>query len=559
MAEHDNEDRTERASPKRLEDARKKGQVPRSRELAAAAVTLAGGTALYMMGGALASRMHTLMGATLAISRDEAMDESVMVPVLERAFLDALLACAPILGVILAAALLAPLAMGSITFSTSALMPDFSRLNPLAGIGRMFSVNSVMELTKALAKFGVVGLVAVLVLWNDTAMLIGLGREPIPLAISHAFTRPRGGDAELATEHGVPLLAVLAMLYVPRCRCRRCARRPVHLQHRAVAGLAVLAMLPPMAVCSSHAKRPLDFAAFPTVLLLATLLRLALNVASTRVVLLHGHSGHGGRTGHRVLRRVRRRRQLRGRRRRVRDPDHHQLRRGDQGRRPHLGGQRAFHPRCHARQADGDRCRPERRHHRPGARPQAAAREVVRGADFYGSMDGASKFVRGDATAGILVLVINIVGGLAIGMMQHDMPFGQAANYTLLTIGDGLVAQIPALLLSTAVASISPDRTRRHHRPVGSTRRQGNGHQSRPGLRPAAWHRDPRPGIRPGSGVDRRRSTRAGAVAGLHGGGRQHRHRHPSEPGSCTKTHTRSLVTRKHRNCSTAWASRRRS
>jgi flagellar biosynthesis protein FlhB len=188
MAEHDSEDRTERASPKRLEDARKKGQVPRSRELSAAAVTLAGGTALYMMGGALASRMHALMGATLAISRDEAMDESVMVPVLEGAFLDALLACAPILGVILAAAILAPLAMGSLTFSTSALMPDFSRLNPLAGIGRMFSVNSVMELTKALAKFGVVGLVAVLVLWNDTAMLIGLGREPIPLAISHAFT-----------------------------------------------------------------------------------------------------------------------------------------------------------------------------------------------------------------------------------------------------------------------------------------------------------------------------------------------------------------------------------
>jgi flagellar biosynthesis protein FlhB len=188
MAEQDNEDRTERASPKRLEDARKKGQVPRSRELNAAAVTLAGGTALYMMGGALASRMHTLMGATLAISRDEAMDESVMVPALEGAFMDALLASAPILGVIVLAAILAPLAMGSMTFSTSALMPDFSRLNPLTGIGRMFSVNSVMELTKALAKFGVVGLVAVLVLWNDTSVLIGLGREPIPLAISHAIT-----------------------------------------------------------------------------------------------------------------------------------------------------------------------------------------------------------------------------------------------------------------------------------------------------------------------------------------------------------------------------------
>ncbi|MET0985220.1 MAG: flagellar biosynthesis protein FlhA, partial [Steroidobacteraceae bacterium] len=81
--------------------------------------------------------------------------------------------------------------------------------------------------------------------------------------------------------------------------------------------------------------------------------------------------------------------------------------------------------------------------------------EVRAEADFYGSMDGASKFVRGDATAGILILVINILGGLAIGTMAHDLAFGEAARvYTLLTIGDGLVAQIPALLLSTAVAII---------------------------------------------------------------------------------------------------------
>jgi flagellar biosynthesis protein FlhA len=81
--------------------------------------------------------------------------------------------------------------------------------------------------------------------------------------------------------------------------------------------------------------------------------------------------------------------------------------------------------------------------------------EVRQEADFYGSMDGASKFVRGDATAGILILVINMLGGLGIGMMAHDMSFSDAARtYTLLAIGDGLVAQIPALLLSTAVAII---------------------------------------------------------------------------------------------------------
>src|SRR5690606_20693732 len=81
--------------------------------------------------------------------------------------------------------------------------------------------------------------------------------------------------------------------------------------------------------------------------------------------------------------------------------------------------------------------------------------EVRMEADFYGSMDGASKFVRGDAIAGMLILFINILGGLYVGAAQHGMPLGEAARvYALLTIGDGLVAQIPALLLSTAVAVI---------------------------------------------------------------------------------------------------------
>src|SRR5690625_7451471 len=79
--------------------------------------------------------------------------------------------------------------------------------------------------------------------------------------------------------------------------------------------------------------------------------------------------------------------------------------------------------------------------------------EVASEADFYGSMDGASKFVRGDAIAGVLILFINILGGLGIGMLQHDLDFSRAmAVYSLLTIGDGLVAQLPSLLLSTSAA-----------------------------------------------------------------------------------------------------------
>ncbi|MFP1462840.1 FHIPEP family type III secretion protein [Escherichia coli] len=81
--------------------------------------------------------------------------------------------------------------------------------------------------------------------------------------------------------------------------------------------------------------------------------------------------------------------------------------------------------------------------------------EVTQEADFYGSMDGASKFVRGDAIAGILIMVINVVGGLLVGVLQHGMSMGHAAeSYTLLTIGDGLVAQIPALVISTAAGVI---------------------------------------------------------------------------------------------------------
>lgn len=81
--------------------------------------------------------------------------------------------------------------------------------------------------------------------------------------------------------------------------------------------------------------------------------------------------------------------------------------------------------------------------------------EVTQEADFYGSMDGASKFVRGDAIAGILIMVINVIGGLLVGVLQHGMSMGHAAeSYTLLTIGDGLVAQIPALVISTAAGVI---------------------------------------------------------------------------------------------------------
>ncbi|WP_220803509.1 flagellar biosynthesis protein FlhA [Pseudomonas sp. NCCP-436] len=202
-----------------------------------------------------------------------------------------------------------------------------------------------------------------------------------------------------------------------------------------------------------YALRPLDFAVFPTILLVATLLRLALNVASTRVVLLHGQEGPhaagkviqafgevviGGNyvvgvvvfailviinfvvvtKGAGRISEVSARFTLDAM----------------------PGKQMAIDADLNAGLIDQDEARKRRS-------------EVAQEADFYGSMDGASKFVRGDAIAGLLIMFVTLIGGMAIGMLQHGLGFSDASQiYALLVIGDGLVAQIPSLLLSTAAA-----------------------------------------------------------------------------------------------------------
>jgi flagellar biosynthesis protein FlhA len=204
-----------------------------------------------------------------------------------------------------------------------------------------------------------------------------------------------------------------------------------------------------------NAAKPLDFSSFPTVLLFATLLRLALNVASTRVVLVSGHTGSDA-AGH------------------VIEAFGNFLIGGDYvvgifvfailmiinlvvitkgaGRVSEVsarftldalpGKQMAIDADLNAGLLTAEEAKKRRE-------------EIATEADFYGSMDGASKFVKGDAVAGILVLVINIVGGIILGVVSHGLDIGQAAQtYVLLAIGDALVAQVPALLLSIAAASI---------------------------------------------------------------------------------------------------------
>ncbi|MGM0592959.1 MAG: flagellar biosynthesis protein FlhA [Pseudomonadota bacterium] len=204
-----------------------------------------------------------------------------------------------------------------------------------------------------------------------------------------------------------------------------------------------------------YALRPMDFAVFPTILLVATLLRLALNVASTRVVLLEGHTGTGaagqviesfgefvvggnyavGLVVFIILVIINFVVVTKGAGRISEVTARFTLD-------AMPGKQMAIDADLNAGLIDQEQARARRE-------------EVASEADFYGSMDGASKFVRGDAIAGILITLINVIGGLAIGVAQHGMPFSDAAQvYTLLTIGDGLVAQIPSLVLSTAAGII---------------------------------------------------------------------------------------------------------
>ncbi len=206
---------------------------------------------------------------------------------------------------------------------------------------------------------------------------------------------------------------------------------------------------------SMYTKKALEFSIFPTVLLVTTLLRLSLNVASTRVVLMEGHTGPDA-AG------------------KVIEAFGHFLVGGNYavgivvfvilvvinfvvitkgaGRIAEVsarftldampGKQMAIDADLSAGLIGEEEARKRRT-------------EISQEADFFGSMDGASKFVRGDAVAGILILFINIIGGLIVGVLQHDLPLAQAAQYyTLLTIGDGLVAQIPALIISTAAGLV---------------------------------------------------------------------------------------------------------
>ncbi|MFM9436399.1 flagellar biosynthesis protein FlhA [Janthinobacterium sp. CG_23.3] len=238
------------------------------------------------------------------------------------------------------------------------------------------------------------------------------------------------------------LLVILAMIILPL--------PPVLLDVLFTFNI-VLALI--VILVSVSAKRPLDFSVFPTVILATTMMRLTLNVASTRVVLLHGHTGTGaagqvieafgnvviggnfvvGIVVFVILMIINFAVVTKGAERISEVSARFTLD-------ALPGKQMAIDADLNAGLINQEKA-------------QMRRLDVAAEADFYGAMDGASKFVRGDAVASILILIINMVGGVAIGSIMHDLSFGDAfSQYALLTIGDGLVAQIPALLLSAAAA-----------------------------------------------------------------------------------------------------------
>ncbi|MDI2145624.1 MULTISPECIES: flagellar biosynthesis protein FlhB [unclassified Pseudomonas] len=188
MAESESgQDKTEDPTEKRKKDSREKGEIARSKELNTLAIMLAGSGALLVFGGMLAQDLMELMRMNFTLSREVIMDQGSMGKFLMSSGLSALLAIQPIMITLLLAAFLGPIALGGWLFAAGSLAPKFSRMNPLSGIKRMFSMKSVVELLKALAKFLIILAVALVVLSGDVDDLLRIAHEPLDRAIIHSL------------------------------------------------------------------------------------------------------------------------------------------------------------------------------------------------------------------------------------------------------------------------------------------------------------------------------------------------------------------------------------
>jgi len=179
-------DKTEDPTDKRKKDSREKGEIARSKELNTLAVMVAGCGALLAFGGHLAQSLLELMRSNFTLSREVLLDERYMGIFLLQSGKVAILATQPILVTLLLAALIGPVALGGWLFAASSMAPKFSRMNPAAGLKRMFSMHALTELLKALAKFAITLIVAMMVLAKDRTDLLAIANDPLEMAIIHS-------------------------------------------------------------------------------------------------------------------------------------------------------------------------------------------------------------------------------------------------------------------------------------------------------------------------------------------------------------------------------------
>lgn len=184
MAEDSDLEKTEQPSQRKLDQAKEKGQVARSRELSTFAVLLAGGGSLWFMGTTLTQQMVKLLHDGLSFNQNLVFTPELMIPRLYDLSMNMLLAFAPVLLTLLLAALFSPLLLNGWLFSTESLVPKFSRMNPISGIARMFSTHALVELAKALGKAIVVGGIATWVIWHHRDDVMTLATLPVNVAIS---------------------------------------------------------------------------------------------------------------------------------------------------------------------------------------------------------------------------------------------------------------------------------------------------------------------------------------------------------------------------------------
>lgn len=180
-------DKTEDPTEKRKKDSREKGEIARSKELNTLAIMLAGSAGLLIFGGALAQDLMELMRYNFSLSREVLLNPDSMGAFLLHSGKIALLAVQPVLITLLIAALVGPISLGGWLFAAGSLAPKFSRMNPAAGIKRMFSAKALVELLKALAKFFIILIVALLVLKSDIDDLLRIAHEPLELAVIHSL------------------------------------------------------------------------------------------------------------------------------------------------------------------------------------------------------------------------------------------------------------------------------------------------------------------------------------------------------------------------------------